>query len=40
MIKIKIGFGHIIHIFDSCIAMFVYDNPLILLIYFGCYTLG
>ncbi|CAD8105679.1 unnamed protein product [Paramecium primaurelia] len=35
-----ICFGHIIHIFDSCIAMFVYDNPLILLIYFGCYTLG
>ncbi|CAD8122608.1 unnamed protein product [Paramecium sonneborni] len=35
-----ICFGHIIHIFDSCIAMFAYDNPLILLIYFACYTIG
>ncbi|CAD8196598.1 unnamed protein product [Paramecium octaurelia] len=35
-----ICFGHIIHIFDSCIAMFVYDNPLILLTYFACYSVG
>ncbi|CAD8200726.1 unnamed protein product [Paramecium pentaurelia] len=32
--------GQIIHIFDSCIAMFVYDSPLILLLYFTCYTIG